>query len=442
MNLRLPRGAGIWIAAAAAAAVLPWLFTSGFALTIMSQMGVLIIFALAYNMLLGQGGMLSFGHAVYFGLAGYVTVHVLNALGSGRLPYIPVSLLPIIGGTVGLFFGVLIGFVSTRRAGTTFAMISLGFAEMATALTLILVTFFNGEEGIQTDRWVGPEPLGITFGPDIQVFYLIAAWCLAATWAMYALTRTPFGRMSNAVRDNPERLEFVGYSTHRMRWLAFSLSSFFAGLAGALHAINVEHVGFETVGLAQSGLVLFMVYIGGAGNFAGPVIGAILITFLNAYLSDLTEAWYLYLGILFVTIVMYAPGGLAGLITMHEPIWKTDYRLLGRLARPYAAAAGASVVALTGVLGLVEMLYYRGTSRFGSGTEFSLFGIAVDTADVLPWLACAVIGGAGIAACRATYPRMAASWHAAMDAVARRAGTAAKVIVTGQRCPGSTPTCM
>ncbi len=420
MTGKIPKGAGIWLAAAAVAAVMPWLFPSGFALTIMSQMGVLIIFALAYNMLLGQGGMLSFGHAVYYGLAGYVTIHVLNAVGAGRLPYFPVSLMPIIGGAVGMFFGVLIGFVSTRRAGTTFAMISLGFAEMATALTLILVVFFNGEEGIQTDRWVGPEPFGITFGPDIQVYYLIAAWCLIASWSMYALTRTPFGRMSNALRDNPERLEFVGYSTHRMRWLAFTLSSFFAGLAGALHAINVEHVGFETVGLAQSGLVLFMVYIGGTGNFAGPVLGAILISLLNGYLSDLTDAWYLYLGILFVTIVVYAPGGLAGLIMMHEPIWKTDYRLLRGMVAPYAAAIGASVVAAVGVLGLVDMVYFRSTKSFGKGSEFDLFGIAVDTAGMAPWAVCAGIGVAGIVACRATYGRMTASRHAAMDAAKAR----------------------
>jgi len=120
-----------------------------------------------------------------------------RGVGEDVLPYFPVSLIPLMGGAVGLFFGVLIGFVSTRRAGTTFAMISLGFAEMATALTLIIVTFFNGEEGIQTDRWVGPEPFGITFGSDVQVYYLIGVWCLIATAAMYALTRTPFGRSSS-----------------------------------------------------------------------------------------------------------------------------------------------------------------------------------------------------------------------------------------------------
>ena len=157
-------------------------------------------------------------------------------------------LLPIVGGLVGLFFGVVIGYLSTRRAGTTFAMISLGFGEMVTAMTLIFIAFFNGEEGVQTDRMVGPEVFGVTFGPDREVYYLIAVWCFIAMVAMYMLTRTPFGRMSNAVRDNPERAEFVGYNTQRVRWLAFSLSAFFAGVAGSLHAINFEHVGFETVG--------------------------------------------------------------------------------------------------------------------------------------------------------------------------------------------------
>ncbi len=414
------KSAGIWFAAAAVMIVLPWIFTSGYALTTLSGMGVLIIFALAYNMLLGQGGMLSFGHAVYFGFAGYATIHLLNGMSSESLPYFPISLLPILGGLVGLLFGVLIGFVSTRRAGTTFAMISLGFAEMATALTLILIVFFNGEEGIQTDRWVGPEPLGITFGPDIQVYYLIAVWCMIAVLAMFALTRTPFGRISNAVRDNPERVEFIGYNTHRVRWLAFGLSSFFAGLAGALHAINLEHVGFETVGLAQSGVVLFMVYIGGAGTFGGPIIGAILITYLNAYLSDITEAWYLYLGILFVVVVMYAPGGLAGLIVMHEPIWKIDIGLLRRMIAPYAAGIGATLVALIGALGLSEMIYYRSTRQLTAGTEFDLYGFHIDTVDVLPWVVCAVIAAAGVAACRKTYPRMAESWSAAINEVKAR----------------------
>ena len=166
MNPFAIRGAP-WISGAVLLIVLPHVFSSGFALTLMSQIGLLIVFALAYNMLLGQGGMLSFGHAVYFGLAGYFTIHYLNFVFEERVPYIPVTLIPLLGGLVGLLFGILIGYVSTRRAGTTFAMISLGFGEMVTALTLVLVAIFNGEDGIQTDRVIGEELFGITYGPNI-----------------------------------------------------------------------------------------------------------------------------------------------------------------------------------------------------------------------------------------------------------------------------------
>ena len=413
---------GIWGAAVIVVLVLPWLFHSGFAITMLNQMGVLIIFALAYNMLLGQGGMLSFGHAVYFGLAGYFTAHFLNGVAADGLPYIPVPLVPLVGGLTGLLFGIIIGFVSTRRAGTVFAMISLGFAEMATALTLILVVFFNGEEGIQTDRVLSPVLLDVSFAPDIQVYYLIGFWTLIATAAMFALTRTPFGRMSNAVRDNPQRVAFVGYNTQRVRWLAFALSSFFTGLAGALHALNLEHVGFETVGVAQSGLVLFMVWIGGALTFVGPILGAILITYLNSNLSDLTEAWLLYLGLIFMVIVMYSQGGLSGLIVMHEPVWKTDYRLFRRMVVPYALGIGSSIVAAVGVIGLVELIYFLST-KVTDETVMILYGADVDAAGAVPWIVCASIAAAGAVACRRTFPPMADSYDQAIAAVKARAAS-------------------
>ena len=399
--------------------VLPWIFQTGFAITMLNQTGVLIVFALAYNMLLGQGGMLSFGHAVYFGIAGYFTAHYLNGMGEDWLPYIPVTLLPILGGLTGLLFGILIGFVSTRRAGTIFAMISLGFAEMATALTLILVVFFNGEEGVQTDRMVGPEPLGITFAPDVQVYYLIAIWCLAATMAMYALTRTPsaacrtpFATTRNGSSSSATaRTGFAGWRSpcrpSLPEWRV------------PLHALNIEHVGFETIGLEQSGLALFMVWIGGARTFVGPILGAILITYLNSNLSDITDAWYLYLGILFMTIVMFAQGGLSGLIVMHEPIWKTDYRLFGRMIAPYARGIGATFVATIGAIGLIEIIYFLST-RVTEETNTMLFWMEVDAASTLPWIAYAAVTALGVAACRRTYPPMANSYNEAIAAVKER----------------------
>tara|TARA_X000000950_G_scaffold166966_1_gene203868 strand:+ start:78 stop:788 length:711 start_codon:yes stop_codon:yes gene_type:complete len=152
---------------------------------------------------------------------------------------------------------------------------------------------------------------------------------------MYLLTQTPFGKMCNAVRDNAQRAEFIGYNIRKIRWLAFSLSATFAGVAGSLHAINYEHIGFETVSLTQSGNVLFMAYIGGIGNFLGPIIGAISLTYLETMLSGVTESWVLYLGLIFVLVIAYAPQGISGLVVMHGPIFRIKPKLLHRLLLPY-----------------------------------------------------------------------------------------------------------
>ena len=410
------RSISSWIVLAGIAAVLPMVFDSYFALTLLSKMGVLVMFTVAYNMLLGQGGMLSFGHAIYFGFAGYVSVHVLNGIGEEFIPYFPIVLFPIIGAIVGAFLGVIIGYLSTRRAGTAFAMISLGFCEMATALTLIFVIFFNGEDGIQTDRVVGPEPIGISFGPQIEVYYLILFWTLLTVSLMFLLTKTPFGRMSNAVRDNPERAAFIGYNVRHVRWIAFTLSATFAGAAGSLHAINYEHIGFESVSIVQSGQVLFMAFIGGVGHFVGPVIGAIGLTYLDSVLLDITEAWLLYLGVTFSVIVAFAPGGLAGLIVMHGPIARTNKSLLLTLIKPYSSAIGSTLIAVIGLIGIIEMLYFKSLISKGEGeviifwTEFNANGIA-------SWLMFSVLILSGIYLCKITYPKAREGWDNAISVV-------------------------
>jgi branched-chain amino acid transport system permease protein len=417
--IQLLKKSGIWILAGLVILVLPLVFSTGFAISVMGLMGIMIIFALAYNMLLGQGGMLSFGHAVYFGLAGYFTIHLLNLMGDKVIGYYPVSLLPLFGGVVGLFFGILIGFVSTRRAGTIFALISLGFVEMMTAMAFILITFFNGEEGIQADRWVGPEPLGITFGSGIQVYYLIGVWCLVSMIAMYALTKTPFGRMSNAVRDNPERAQFVGYNTQRVRWLTFSLSSFFAGLAGALYALHFEHIGFEAAGLELSGEILLATYMGGIGHFLGPIVGAILFTFLKGVLSDYSSIWYLYLGAVFLLTILFAPTGIAGLILRHEPVWKTDFRLLGKMVLPYLSALISILTAAGGIIALIEMINFV-ADEYSEGSILSIYGMAVETTSLIPWLAFGILALIGIGLCRLTFPFVNRNWDDIMDTLKER----------------------
>lgn len=144
----------IWTLFALALIAAPHVFRSSLALTMLSQMGYLIIICLSYNILLGQGGMLSFGHAVYTGLGSFIAIHAMNLASKGGWP-IPLVLIPVVGGLAGMFFAILFGFVTTKKSGTTFAMITLGIGELVAAMSLMFPSFFGGEGGVTTDRVYG-----------------------------------------------------------------------------------------------------------------------------------------------------------------------------------------------------------------------------------------------------------------------------------------------
>ena len=392
---------------------LPNIFTTSFALTLFSKMGVLIIFSVAYNMLLGQAGLLSFGHAIYFGLAGYASIHILSAINESYLPSLPLILLPFIGAFVGLMLGICIGYLSTKRLGTAFAMISLGFCELVTALTLIFVVFFNGEDGIQADRVTGNEFLGFTYGPQSEVYYLILFWCIISVSLMYLLTKTPFGRMCNAVRDNQQRAEFVGYNVRKVRWLAFSLSAMFAGAAGSLHAINYEHIGFESVSLVQSGLVLFMAYIGGIGNFLGPILGAISLTYLDTMLSDITEAWVLYYGIIFVLVIAFAPQGISGIIMVHEPIIRNNPSLLKKLVFPYTIFLVSIIILTIGFTSIIELIHSLKSSK----DSLKVYWLNINTNNIFIWMLFSLIFISGILLTKKCFRLVKEKWNDVLNQV-------------------------
>ena len=392
---------------------LPNIFTSSFALTLFSKMGVLIIFSVAYNMLLGQAGLLSFGHAIYFGLAGYASIHILSAINENYLPSLPLILLPFIGAFVGLMLGICIGYLSTKRLGTAFAMISLGFCELVTALTLIFVVFFNGEDGIQADRVTGNEFLGFTYGPQSEVYYLILFWCIISVSLMYLLTKTPFGRMCNAVRDNQQRAEFVGYNVRKVRWLAFSLSAMFAGAAGSLHAINYEHIGFESVSLVQSGLVLFMAYIGGIGNFLGPILGAISLTYLDTMLSDITEAWVLYYGIIFVLVIAFAPQGISGIIMVHEPIIRNNPSLLKKLVFPYTIFLVSIIILTIGFTSIIELIHSLKSSK----DSLKVYWLNINNNNIFIWMLFSLIFISGILLTKKCFRLVKEKWNDVLNEV-------------------------
>ena len=372
----------IWTLFALLLIAAPHVFTSSLALTMLSQMGYLVIICLSYNMLLGQGGMLSFGHAVYTGLGSFIAIHAINMAGAGRLP-IPLVFMPLVGGLAGLLFAVLLGYVTTKKSGTTFAMITLGIGELIAAMALMFPEFFGGEGGVTTNRVYGQGLWGITFGPAIEVYYLIAVYCFACTAAMFAFTGTPLGRILNAVRDNPERVEFIGYDTQRVRYLAFCIAGFFAGVGGALAAINFEIVtGADSVSMVRSGGYLLFTFLGGATFFFGPIIGAVLLVLASVLLSELSKAWLLYLGLVFLFMVMYAPGGVASLIMMNLRLAK--YGKLGRLWVSYLALAGTGLTALLGAAAMVEMTYHLQLNA-ALGPQLHFLGASLDATGFSSW---------------------------------------------------------
>jgi branched-chain amino acid transport system permease protein len=370
----------IWSLFALVLFVSPIVFTSSLSQTMLSQMGIAIIVCLSYNMLLGQGGMLSFGHAVYSGMGSFLAIHTLNKI-TGGMP-LPVSLIPIMGGFGAMLVAVLLGWVTTKKSGTPFAMITLGIGELVWAMSLMFPDFFGGEGGVSGNRVAGPKTLGITYGPQIQLYYLIAIYTFVCTALMFAFTRTPLGRMLNAVRDNPERVEFVGYDTQKVRYFAFIVAAFFAGISGGLAALNFEIVTSEVVSGARSGAYLLFTFLGGATFFFGPIIGAVLMVLAFVLLSEFTKAWLLYLGLVFMIMVMFAPGGVASLIMMNLRVASFGY--LRKLWVSYLGLAITGLVVLLGASVMIEMVYHLQLNA-AMGSEMKFLGMTLDSKGVNSW---------------------------------------------------------
>lgn len=403
----------VWLAFALALILAPKVFTSDSSHTALCQMAIAIVLALSYNMLLGQTGLLSFGHAVYYGLAAFVVIHVMKVVIVERWP-IPLPLMPLVGGLAGLGFAAVLGWISTRRGGMVFSMITLGIGELVNSAVLILHTFFGGEDGLETNRTKLMPFFGYKFGPQIQIYYVIAVWCFVSVLLMYAITRTPLGRICNAVRDNPERAEFVGYDAKRVRYLAICLSGCFAGVAGALSVLNFELANASMVGATQSGNVLVMTFIGGIGFFWGPIVGAVTVTMLQFLLPDATDAWMLYFGLLFIFVVMFAPGGLAGWIHRHVAVARTG-RLM-TLAPSYALVIPAAVVSFAGAVLAIELAHHLLLHHNAEGPDMSVLHVSFSDASPMAWITAAILLSSGLAGLAFAWPRVSEAWARALRA--------------------------
>lgn len=401
-----------WVLAIAVAVALPWVFYdyahhrhSGFMLSMLGQMGMMVILALSYNMLLGQAGLFSLCHATFFGIGGYAMAHFLNAAGDGTLP-VPMELMPLLAGLSGLGLAIVFGYMATKQRATAFAMITLGIGELMATAALMFHHFFGGEGGVTTNRMIDRSLLGLTYASGLQVYYLILAWAVIATGAMYFLTHTPLGRIANAARDNFERAQFVGYDPRVVRFFQFSLAGFFAGIGGGLYAITYEIVTFDALAAPLSANALLMAYIGGTTVFGGPILGAVLITLLQSGVSLLSNSWLVYVGVLFIAMVIFAPGGLTGIVRAHAPLAQAGR--LRHLVVPYLQLVIPSLAVLFGFVALVELLSFL-TIGAAQGKKLVLLGNAIDVHATMPWaiaVACLLLGGVWLRFAAASFGRV------------------------------------
>ncbi len=331
-----------WLALALLLAATPLFTASSFALTLASQAGIAIVLALSWNLLFGQTGLLSFGHAVYSGIGAIASLHALRIIALSGAPF-PTVLLPLVGGLAAAALAVPLGYIGSRRGGLTFAMITLAIGELVHASAPLLPGLFGGEAGISADRTAGLALVDLSSARSLYV--LIAAWTFACAVAMHAWTRTPLARMANAVRDNPERAAGIGIDPRRVRWLVTLTAAFFAGIGGGLAALLFEIASAESVGTLASVTMLFGATIGGAAHFFGPVLGALVHVLMAGAVSIVTPAWPVYLGVLFILVVMRAPGGLVSLVVAR------------RQGRATPARTAAFVAILLGFIGIVETAY-------------------------------------------------------------------------------------
>ena len=262
------------------------------------------LFASAFNLLIGYTGLLSFGHAMFLGTAGYVCGHAVKVLG------FPTELGILAGVATSALVGYVVGALAIRRQGIYFAMITLAFSQMLYFIYL-QAPFTGGEDGLQG---IPRRPLlgVVDLDDDLAMYYFVLAIAVAGFWAIYRTIHSPFGQILKAIRENEARALSLGYDVDRYKLLAFVLSAALSGLAGATKALVFKFETLTDVHWHMSGEVVLMTLLGGLGTILGPTVGAFIVVTLQNYLASL-EGWVTVItGAIFVLCVLAFRRGVVG----------------------------------------------------------------------------------------------------------------------------------
>lgn len=269
------------------------------------------LFALGYNVCLGYTGMLSFGHAAYFGVGAYTTGIVLIRLWENLWFGLFCGLI------MGAITAVILGYMCIKRKGIYFAMLTLAFAQLIYFLGFQWVGLTGGDNGLRNIPAVPLSLPGISLDiySPLRFYFFVLVFVVLALLLLNRVLQSPFGHVLQAVRENEQRALSCGFETSNVRWMAFIISGAISGLAGSLYALYLHFVGIETLYWITSGQVVMITLLGGMRSFIGPFIGAGVFLFLEDVLSAWTSNWMIFLGVIFVCCVLFFPRGIWGTIT-------------------------------------------------------------------------------------------------------------------------------
>jgi branched-chain amino acid transport system permease protein len=289
-------------------------------LNMLTEIIIFALFAVSYNLLLGYAGLLSFGHAMFFGLGAFMT-----AVAIIHIPGLALWNAVLIGIAINIIAGFVIGGLLLRHKGSYFALLTLAFNALFYAVATKWHSVTGGDDGLSITR---PDlTLGFTSVPmnSLTNFYYLTLIIIgAAIFFCWYFTKTAMGKTVLLMRENEDRMKFLGYNTNTSRLILFTFTGTLAGLAGVFYTLHFQFVSISAISIDMTTAVLLMAFVGGTKTFWGPILGAFVYIILQNYLSNITDRWPLFMGFIFVFMVLFIPGGLS------EMIMNLKQRLFGK----------------------------------------------------------------------------------------------------------------